>query len=39
MEVGMRYILNSNRRNESLAGAIDTSSVKYKQLAQDKEAW
>ena len=38
MEEGMRYILNSNRRNESLAGATDTSSAKYKQLAQDKEA-
>ena len=30
MEGGIRYMLNSNTRNESLAGAIDTSSAKYK---------
>ena len=29
MEGGIRYIINCNARNESLAGAIDTSSAKH----------
>jgi hypothetical protein len=38
MEGGIRYVLNSNTRNEGLAGATDAISAKYMQLAQDKEA-
>ena len=38
MEGGIRCILNSNTRNENLAGEIDASSAKYMHVAQDKKA-